>query len=167
MPLSEHDVVAAFGDPAKYLLGDGTVSPIWEHHILGLIELPAPLPLSWNPGILVTRIRCHHLIAPRLARAFEDVFSVPEAWVDLDDFGGCYAWRPRRRNPHELSRHSWGIAVDLDVKDNPQGSPPHMHPATVAAFKAQGFEWGGDWSEPSTDGMHLEFEDLKRLGVPV
>lgn len=167
MPLSQEDVIAAFGDPSLYQLQDGGVQYTWELRILTTIHLPAPLPLAWNPMIQVTLIRCHRLIAPFLARAFEDVALVPEAWADLHDFGGCYAWRPRRGNPHELSRHSWAIAVDVDVKDNPRGSPPHMHPATVASFEAQGFEWGGGWRDDQVDGMHFEFANLKRLAGPV
>lgn len=165
MPLADEDVVAAFGDPAAYLLEDGGISPFWERRILGTIPLPAPLPLSWDRGRRVTGIRCHRLIAPFMMAAFEAVWNNPEAWADLDDFAGCYAWRPRRGNPHGLSRHGWGIAVDVDAVHNPYGVKPHMHPITVQAFEAQGFEWGGRWPVP--DGMHFEFVDLKRLAVAV
>jgi hypothetical protein len=166
MPLRDAEVVKAFGDPGPYIMADGTVSPIWETRILTVIQLPATLPLSWAPPRQVTHVRCHARIAPFLEAAFQEVFTADQ-WQLLEDFGGCYAWRTIRRDPHHLSRHCWGIAVDLNVKKNPQGSPPSMPAAVVGAFKAQGFEWGGLWAEPRTDGMHFEFVDVSRLRSPV
>jgi hypothetical protein len=40
-----------------------------------------------------------------------------------------------------------------------------MHPAVIAAFAAQGFEWGGAWKRRK-DPMHFEFADLGRLAIP-
>lgn len=161
--LSDEQVVHLFGDPEPYLNPDGTIAPAWEASILDVARLPKPLPLSWNANIQVSHIRCHKRIVPLVEAALEEVASNDEAWADLDDFGGCYMWRMRRRNHRELSRHCWAVAFDFDVKDNPQGSPPHMHPATVAAFGRQGFAWGGDFTEESVDGMHFEFADAARM----
>jgi hypothetical protein len=54
-----------------------------------------------------------------------------------------------------LSRHSWGIALDANVKDNPYGKKSIMNPVIVEIFKRWGFCWGGDFK--TTDGMHFEF----------
>ena len=161
--LTNAEMVQAFGDPAAYLHQDGTVDRAWEQ-MLVFAELPAPLPLSWNRTVLVRRFRCHRLVRQPFEGAFQRTFNDPEAWKSIDDFGGCYLFRTNRRNPRELSRHSWGTAVDLDVADNQQGDKtPEMHPKVIEAFELEGFLWGGRFSGASIDGMHLEFADLSRL----
>jgi len=70
--------------------------------------------------------------------------------------GGCFCSRHqcwKRNKP--LSRHSWGIALDANVKDNPYGKKSIMNPVIVEIFKRWGFCWGGDFK--TTDGMHFEF----------
>ena len=63
--------------------------------------------------------------------------------------GGCYA--PRRitrvNAGGALSRHTWGIAIDINTKSN-------YHPRVVEIFKKWGFAWGGTWTSP--DPMHFE-----------
>jgi len=65
-----------------------------------------------------------------------------------------------------LSVHSFAAAVDVSPKGNPywRDFPPGANilptrqgfpPAVVAAFEAQGFIWGGKWSE--FDVMHFEY----------
>ena len=63
--------------------------------------------------------------------------------------GGCYA--PRRitrvNAGGALSRHTWGIAIDINTKSN-------YHPRVVKIFNKWGFAWGGTWTSP--DPMHFE-----------
>lgn len=164
MLLTDDQVIAIFGDPAPYVLKDGAVSPRWPESILGTIVLPAPLPLSWDRKHTVTRLRVHRKLVEAFRAAFATIHGDPEAWASLGDTGGAYAWRPQR-GAKRLSRHCWAIAVDVDVADNPLGGTPHMHPAVIAAFAAQGFEWGGMW-QTRKDPMHFEFTDLARLTTP-
>ena len=67
--------------------------------------------------------------------------------------GGCYA--PRRINRFNaggaISRHAWGIAIDINVKSG-------YHPRVVEIFNSWGFAWGGTWTSP--DEMHFELRDL-------
>jgi len=43
--------------------------------------------------------------------------------------------------------HSWGVAIDLNVRENILGaSPGRMHPEVVRAFKQYGWIWGGDFT---------------------
>lgn len=64
------------------------------------------------------------------------------------------SWEPNKRatvlrvhcrqvEPLRLSRHSWEIAIDLDVLDNPDGPARQMHAGVLAAFESAGFERGG------------------------
>lgn len=77
-----------------------------------------------------------------------------ERLVDPGDYAGCYA--PRRIPASgSLSLHAWGLAIDLNASDNPQGSEPRQDRRLVRAFEREGFTWGGRWPT-APDGMHFE-----------
>jgi hypothetical protein len=157
--LEDSVVVARFGDPHPFILEDGGIGPGWESQILASFPLPAPLPLVGTTR-WVSQVRCHKLVLPFMRTAFLTLYNA-EQWSLLKDFGGCFAWRTQRQAA-KLSRHAWGIAVDLNVVDNPFKAPPRMPPQVVRAFVNQGFAWGGDWLRRK-DGMHFEFTDTERL----
>jgi len=161
--LTGEEVVGAFGDPMPLLLEDGHVADFWPRRILGTAYLPAALPLSWDRSRMVRRFSCHRLLVKRFEGAFARIHAAPGAWDTVNDFGGCYAWRAVRGAKAVLSRHAWGIAVDMDVLDNPMRGEPHVHPAVVEAFAAEGFYWGGNFSLRRRDPMHFEFADLTLL----
>ena len=73
--------------------------------------------------------------------------------AEFQKSGGCYA--PRRINRFNaggaISRHAWGIAIDINVKSE-------YHPRVVEIFNSWGFAWGGTWTSP--DEMHFELRDL-------
>lgn len=163
MLLTDSQVIANFGDPTPYVRPDGSIDDAWATAQLAALELPAPLPLSWDRAHTVSRLRVHRRLVGLFRGALEAVHANAEAWASLGDTGGVYAWRPQR-GAKRLSRHCWGIAIDLDVADNPLAATvAKMHPAVVAAFKAHGFEWGGSW-RTRKDPMHFEFVDVARLG---
>lgn len=154
--LTQEELFTVYGDPTPFMRDDGTVNQSWENQILGWCRLPAPLPLSWEMTRPVNRFRCHTLIVPDLERALRAIHNVPEAWATIGDFGGCYAWRTQRGSRRKLSLHCWGLAVDLDVADNPMGGPPRVHPVTLKVFEDHGFYWGGSFAPPRVDSMHWE-----------
>lgn len=165
-PLSQAAVIATFGDPWPYLRPDGSVGPDWEHDILTSIRLPAPLPLAWDRAVWVRTIRCHKRIARLLTSAFSDMYQDEATWKSINDFGGCYSWRPVRGSK-ELSRHAWGIAIDLDVRDNPfMGLVPRVNRNVRRIMERYGFAWGGatfwggafPWAR--RDAMHFEAANL-------
>lgn len=71
-------------------------------------------------------------------------------------------WDPRR----DLSSHSWGVAIDLNVAWNAYGVEPALQgmPGCVRElvphFAAEGFAWGGHFSGRDRDGMHFELARL-------
>ncbi len=71
---------------------------------------------------------------------------------------GCWNPRFKRANGKELSVHSWGLAVDLNADTNPMGDKlvTDMPAGFVAAFKDQGFTWGGEFSGKK-DAMHMQW----------
>ena len=81
--------------------------------------------------------------------------------------GGIYN-RRLIRGSKKISRHSWGIAIDINVAYNQfLVKPPSTfdvknmrvftkdHPI-VSLFQRYDFEWGGNWKN-HPDGMHFEF----------
>lgn len=89
---------------------------------LKVIQLPYPMVIAWDKKITVTRIQCHKLIANALISALTEVLSVygidKIKELGLDIFGGCYNFRLMRGSKTTWSRHSWGIAIDLDPERN-------------------------------------------------
>lgn len=169
--LSRVEVLAYFGDPSGYIKSDGSVSEAWPDRILTAIALPQPLRTSWDQTKRITHLRCHRRIAPMLEGAFSELHKDPVVWSTINDCGGCYEFR-RIGGKKELSNHSWGIAVDLDVLDNPMFAMiPRVHARTKAIMQAYGFVWGGatiwggafPWGR--RDSMHWEFANVSILSA--
>ena len=85
------------------------------------IKLPYPMKLAWDKSTKVTTIRCHKLVADNFSSVFNEILEVyglakiQELGIDL--FGGCFNFRSMRGGS-DYSRHSWGIAIDLDPERN-------------------------------------------------
>lgn len=163
-PLSQNKLIEVFGDFHPFLNIDGMPSRGWEESILTRINLPSSLPLAWNHTIKVRQIACHKKIAPFLKQALGALLlDQSEVWNTINDYGGAYAFRLQRNSANKLSSHCWGVAIDLDVGDNPFGKTPQVHPRVVEIFRACGFLWGGHFKGYRQDGMHFEFYDIGRL----
>ena len=101
--------------------------------------------------------RCHRLMWEPLEGALNQILEEGlEGYLSIDEWrssGGCYA--PRRISRFDaggsISRHAWGIAIDINTKS---GYPPRI----VEIFNSWGFAWGGTWTSP--DEMHFELRDL-------
>jgi hypothetical protein len=110
--------------------------------------------VSRNVPILGS-VTCHRAMIGPLRRALTRLRRRGLArLVDPADYAGCYA--PRRiPGSGSLSLHAWGLAVDINASENPQGSRPRQDPRLVRAFEREGFTWGGRWPT-APDGMHFE-----------
>lgn len=162
-PLPKSEIIRVFGDPTPHIGLDGRILSSWEQSILTTIVLPAPLRLAWNLGVTVTRVRCHRLIAPHLGAAFRDLHRNPEVWATLDDFAGCYCFRGVRGAIDTLSSHAWAISIDMDARENKQGTSGRVHPKTIEIMERHGFLYGGRFSGKRRDPMHYEFFNLSLL----
>ena len=123
-----------------------TTEPSWrEENIqqkrMPIIGLTVCHRLMWEP--------LEGALNQILAEGLQDTLSIEEFRTS----GGCYA--PRRINRFDaggsISRHAWGIAIDINTKS---GYPPRV----VEIFNDWGFAWGGTWTSP--DEMHFELRDL-------
>jgi hypothetical protein len=88
---------------------------------LTTLDLPYPMRLSWDKNVKVNRIQCHKLVKEKLHAIFTDILAEygleKIQALGIDIFGGCFAFRTMRGGT-EVSRHSWGIAIDLDPERN-------------------------------------------------
>jgi hypothetical protein len=140
------------GEPA-YLPG-GPGDPVifrqqWIDEHIAFVDLP-----------IVGSIRCNTAIHTQLVAAFTDIEAAGLSdLIDIADtraHGGCFYPRTiRGSSGGSLSRHSWGVAFDLNPNTNRFGTTPTMDQRIVAIFRSQGFAWGGSWIRP--DGMHFEW----------
>lgn len=131
------------------------------------IKLPYPMFLNWETKTIVKSIECHKLIADKLVAVFTDIlahYGIEEIKrLQLDDYGGCFNYRLMRGGT-KLSRHSWGVAIDLDPDRNllrettktARFARPEYEPMIDIfykhGFKSLGVELGFDW-------MHFEIAD--------
>lgn len=100
----------------------------------------------------------HRDVAPILAHILAEIewrgFLIDHGLADVDD-DWSYSKRPIR-GTEIPSNHSWGLAVDINAQDWPQGQRKRRPPQWIVdIFEFWGWEWGGDWSNP--DPMHFEY----------
>jgi len=143
----------------------GRVEILGEWERRNIVSFAPPFELRNGQGRPVSAIQCHRLIAPALQSAFEEIVARELAHL-VNTFDGCFVprhmgWDPRR----PLSRHAWGIAVDLNARLCPYGSDARQDPRLVAVFQRHGFEWGGGWRV--RDPMHFEVIDLAQPARPI
>jgi hypothetical protein len=102
-----------------------------------LTTIALPYNFSYD-GKPVTKMRCHKLVADKFLAVFNDILAhygidkIKE--LGIDKYGGCFNFRPMRGTEAKykaamdkkdydlastyLSKHSWGIAIDLDPTRN-------------------------------------------------
>ncbi len=143
----------------------GAVRILGEWERKNIVSVAPPFQLRDGQGRPVSAIRCHRLVMEALARVLRDLGRRNLCHL-VNTFDGCFVprhktWDPRR----SLSRHAWGIAVDVNARMFPYGSHSRQNPRLVEAFRRQGFAWGGEWRTP--DPMHFEVVDLAHPARPL
>jgi hypothetical protein len=138
LPLSQ--VKARFGEFALPSLHRGRPDPAWTRANLVSRRIP-----------ILGQVRCHRLVVGDLAKAMADLERQGlRGQIDLADFrrqGGC--WSPRLlRDPDggKLSRHAWGIAIELKVTGDER---------LIKTMARHGFVWGGWFAR--RDLTHFEW----------
>ena len=107
--LKTNEIIKKYGKPNQ------------QGSYLTTIKLPYPMRLAWDKNTKVTTMRCHKLVANDFVNVFEEILEhygyekIVELGIDL--FGGCFNFR-QMRGGSDYSRHSWGIAIDLDPERN-------------------------------------------------
>jgi CTP:molybdopterin cytidylyltransferase MocA len=137
LPLAQ--VKARFGEFALPSLTHGRPDPAWTRANLATRRLP-----------VLGRVRCHRLVVDDLGQAMADLQRQGLAkLVDVGAFrrqGGCWSPRLLRGPGGRLSRHAWGIAVELPVTPDER---------VIRTMARHGFTWGGSFARP--DSFHFEW----------
>jgi len=120
--------------------------------------------ITWEPVMNINSIYCHKLIKDNLLGVFEDLLN--EYGLEniqnlgINRYGGCFCYR-QMRGSNEWSRHSWGVAIDLDPERNQQNETaktarfarPEYKPMIDAFYKHNFLSLG---VEKNYDWMHFE-----------
>lgn len=105
---------------------------------------------------VIGTVRCHRLIMDDLRAAVDEMIAAGfEDWLSPRRYAGCYYPRRIGFGRETLSRHSWGIAIDLNVDFSLPGAGPVAPDELVAIMGRHGFRWGGDFTTP--DNHHFEW----------
>lgn len=134
---------------------------------LTTLNLPYPLRLSWDKNVKVNKMQCHILVKDKLENIFKDILAhyglekIQELGIDL--FGGCFNFR-QMRGGSDYSRHSWGVAIDLDPERNQLKETAKTarfarveYKPMIDIFYKHGFLSLG--REKNYDFMHFEVKD--------
>lgn len=133
-----------------------------------LVTVPMPYPrkIAWDLKVVTNRMQCHKLVAPVFQKIHKEILAhyglqkIQE--LEIDIFGGCYNFR-KMRGGNDWSRHSWGIAEDLNPAENGLKTSWKSsqfskleYKAMIDIYYANGFVNQG--IEKGSDGMHFQFD---------
>lgn len=160
--LTSLDLYKAYGHPGE---------KAFQNKYLVLWDVPPELEI----GIIPKKIYCHRDLVPLLTQAFRNL--IDRGFVDeLLTWDGCWNYRPIRGYEKQfdtylkngliekamalLSKHAFGLAVDINAATNRLGHTPTLSPGFVKCFTDAGFVWGGNFKGKRVDGMHMEIEKI-------
>jgi hypothetical protein len=142
------DIIKVYGHP-------GTTS--------NLVACPCPYPLTlaWNKTNTIQSFMCHKLVVDDLVSIFNSILNLYGNFSGVKEhrmhlFGGCYNFR-QMTSGSGLSRHAWGIAIDLDPDNNQYSwnrAKAKMPEEVISIFAQHGWKSGGRaWGK---DYMHFQ-----------
>jgi len=114
---------------------------------------------AFIPGL--GAFKCNRAVVPYVRAAIAEAKLLGLAGeIDYTDFqlaGGCFNARLMRGTDqgYALSRHAWGIAIDVNPSTNGFGKDVNLSEAFGDVMRRWGFAWGATWTLP--DGMHFEW----------
>jgi len=140
-----------------------------EGRYLTSINLPFELIISWDKRKKITVLKCHRMEAQNLSNIFTDLLNhygpseINRLGINL--YGGCFSYRLMTSGTI-LSRHSWGVALDLDPERNSfhashktaRFAQPEYAPM-INIFEQHG--WFNLGKRIDKDWMHFEAGDGK------
>lgn len=123
---------------------DLELDPAWVREHIVEVELP-----------LLGRVRCHRAIVDDLRAALVELEQRNLGYLVMNDgFRGCFVPRLIALDGG-VSRHSWGISLDINYGKNREGELGTQDSRLVDVMTARGFTWGGPWLDP--DPAHFEW----------
>jgi len=164
-PLQEQEIRDAYGDIATVedptragavkVVAEG--KPGGRQRVLEVFKVPASMAHAFPVGLKI-----HQCARPHLEAVLQDIDTAGLAHL-IEKCDGTVVERHISWNPaNRLSSHTWGIAIDINAAQNPQGSAPAAQGTDgsvwelVPIFNRHGFAWGGHFRNGGPDGMHFE-----------
>jgi hypothetical protein len=147
MLITDNEIIKKYGDPRK----DRSE---WE--ALNMVSFKSLAGFN---------IYCHEVFKPVIERWFAELKD-KNLLSEIKKYDGCFNIRMQRGAKDRLSRHSWGLAIDLNAVDNPFLTDR----ITCAKLKLRPFtekfvevsrkhvDCGWDWVRK--DGMHFQLKGL-------
>jgi len=129
------------------------INPAWIKENLVILNLPVPIPLMdkfWT-------IQVHKKLALNVRNLFYDyIINKYDNLYPIYQLGG-FVPRHKLSNPTKsLSLHAYGMAIDINWKENKLNTRGNMPVEVVTLFKQYGWQWGGFWRRPK-DPMHFQY----------
>lgn len=151
---SQAALIKFYGDP-----GTGEVAE-------QLVSITPPFQMFYDKKPMrPNRLLVHRKAAASFDAAFRkiwDYYGHDQKLINklrISWSSGTYAPRKVRGSKDKWSNHAYAAAWDVDAEDNPLGQKKNTIPMpVVAAFKSEGFSWGGDYKNRK-DNMHFELCD--------
>lgn len=121
--------------------------------------------LSKNP-LFPKKIYMNTLLVPSWNKVVKKLID-RDLIQEITSYGGCFNPRYQRGSLTELSIHSWGLAIDFNVAENPLIAVTHLTrerlrkenvtwtEAFLNCFREEEWTCGADWIT-KLDGMHFE-----------
>jgi hypothetical protein len=137
-------IKSEFGEFSLRLGGSGSfdIESEWVAGNLATVDVPLLGPTT-----------CHVGMIDSLRSAMAEAEQSNLGFL-VETFDGCYS--PRFiGGTRSMSRHAWGVAVDLNYAANPTGQVTVQDPRLVSIMERWGFTWGGNWLVP--DAAHFEW----------
>lgn len=118
------------------------------------------LDRAWREANLITdevallgQVTCHVGVMSALQSAMTELEQANLGFL-VETFHGC--WNPRFiGGARSISRHAWGVAVDINYQANVTGQTTTQDARLVETMERWGFTWGGNWLVP--DAAHFEW----------
>lgn len=144
-------------DPSQGKKGLVIIDPGFAHRNFTLIWFPILGMRYVNKYMIIPLYRVLSLLDRHPDPKYRDYFNPQDC--------GIFCPRKSNWNPeNRLSTHALALGVDVNSADNGYGHRTgtiRQFPYIIELFKANGFEWGGDWNTP--DDMHFQFISSKVL----
>ena len=158
--MTQAQLIERFGNPMTNRAG-------FERKHMTMLDL-----YKWDRVIepLPSRVYLNRLMVVPLTKVLDDLLFTG-LHSEIKTWDGCYNVRYMRGSRTMLSRHSWGLAIDLNAAWNPlvrvtPANRAEMRKKYVKwsdrflhVWRKNGFDCGADWKN-SLDGMHFELKVL-------
>jgi hypothetical protein len=162
LSLSDEQVREAYGKLPYIRIDDSSevkLNRFWVQENMSMVHIPQLKGKHTYGGKSSGRVYCNKAIHQQLKDAFDEI-EEHGLVRDIVFWGGSFVPRMVRGSDTRVSRHSYGIAFDINPRHNKLGQAvADTHESgtvlrLVPIFERHGFAWGGNF--PRTDGMHFE-----------